>query len=1033
MQIAAHRTRTAALFFIGIAIGLAAFITGEAKCRALEETNRPAKEFNIASWHTENGLPDGNVMCIEQTPDGYLWVGTFKGLARFDGEHFTVFNARKNPELQDDHIAGLLADSIGRLWIGCDSGDLLCYEQGRFWRPTGVPFNEPAKGNEDKKYKGHSTHARALKSLGIAEDREGGIWFQAGRTNLLRVTDGKAKIYSAPNGLPAGTIYALVSGYNREVWLLAGDGFYRWEKGKWNLATKAAAIGQKEAVFCPAHEHGLWGAAPEASWFDGAGRIFRVEDQLYGTGLQSTPWKPNVQRSQVTALLEDSRGRLWLGMHWNGIFCQDDSGRWLDLQREGPLAQCRVTCLFEDHQGAIWFGTVGDGLHRVTRRSVTAIPLPDHARGCFINTVCAARDGNLWVGTDGAGVYCYANGGFRHFGAAEGLEGQVVLSIFEDSRTNLWCSSNGGLFRLVGGQFQREPFPGSGAGMCMFEDRDANLWLGLGGGLYSRSPNGKYQRHSLPTPSGTAQIRSVSQDRAGNLWLGAVYDGLFCIRSNRVEHFGAAEGLSNPDARSVWCDADGGVWVGTLGGGLFHLVDGRFHAITTADGLPDDTINSIVEDENGVLWMSSYNGYFGCARRLLQRYERGRSPMLACQWLNLADGLHFRICSGAGQPICSRSADGQLWFANLGCLDEFSPTAVAYPSRTADPLIESVLVDGQNLLTNTSEVVRTSSEAKQYEFHYTAPDPDGSAPFNFRYQLQGVDPRWVEAGTRRVAYFNRIPPGHYTFRAMVGGPDGAWRETAQVVSLEVMPRLWERRSVQVAAALALILALTGTAWGVTRARYRRWLERLQAREAMERERRRIAQDLHDDLGTSLTEVSLLSAVARSPSASTDEVQSHLDAIAGKSSDMVKALDEIVWAANPKNDSVRNLANYLSFFAREYLQPTTIRCRLDVPPNLPETLLNAEQRHTLYLAVKEAIANAAKYSGASELWLRVALNEHSLRITVEDNGKGFDPAAPSNRNGLANMQSRLTKLGGRCEIVSVAGKGTRIGFDMPLKS
>jgi signal transduction histidine kinase/ligand-binding sensor domain-containing protein len=995
---------------------------------ATADTNPAPAQFNVTSWHTEDGLPDGNVTAIEQTPDGYVWVGTFKGLARFDGMEFNVFDTRSPAALPDDHVTALRVDGAGRLWVACESGDLLCYQQGAFLRVAAVATNGAV--SDSSRPSAGSTHSRSIRPTGLAEDEEGGLWLQRGPASLLRVKGGRTQIFTATNGLPAGSISALVPDRSRQPWLLAGDAFYRWRGGKWAKVVQARTLGATQPAFGPAQEGGLWFASPQENWSASPGRVYRLQEQAAAAKFDPTPWKPYVQRSQVTALLEDRSGRLWLGMHWSGLYCSGASGNWLPLANEGPLAQCRVTSLFEDRQGAIWVGTLGDGLYRLTRRAVTATPLPEPSMANLINTVCAAQDGTVWVGTDGAGVFRYRAGAFTHFGASEGV-GSLVYSLFEDHRANLWCGSAAGVLRFANGRFEpAPPLAEVGSALAIYQDRDGSLWFGSGAGLFQYR-DGVVSRRRISTPRGDPEIRSLGQDLAGDIWVGTIAGGLFCLQSNRFEHFGAAQGLSNPDARSLWCDADGGVWVGTLGGGLFHKVAGRFQAITTADGLPDDTINSIVEDENGILWMGSYNGYFGCARRLLERYERGRSPALVCQRLNLADGLHFRTCSGAGQPAASRSAAGRIWFANQGSLAGFTPGGATRHRLTAEVVIESVLVDGREQLSGLAEGVRVSSGARRYEFHYSSPDPDSAVGLSFRYKLAGLDKDWFEAGPRRVAYYNPIPPGSYKFQAMVGGPDGHWREAEPSVPLEVVPRWWERRPVQGAAMVGFLLALTGSVWGVARARYHRRLERLEAQQAMEHERRRIAQDLHDDLGTSLTEISLLSAVARSPSASDHEVHAHLDAIVEKSSEMVKALDEIVWAANPKNDSVRNFVNYLTFFAREYLQPTPIRCRLDVPPSLPETHLNAEQRHTLYLVAKEALANAAKHSGASELWLRVTLSQDSLGIAIEDNGKGFDPAAPSNRNGLSNMRSRMEQIGGRFEISTAPARGTRATFELPL--
>ena len=991
-------------------------------------TNLPLAGFTVSSWHTENGLPDGSITAIEQTPDGYLWVGTFRGLARFDGVRFTVFNTKSAARLPDESIEGLLVDSAGRLWIGCESGDLVCYANGTFKNFSAVQAGAAVAEGENESRA--VTRTRSLQPrAGPVEDAEGGVWFQTGRTNLLRVKNGRAEIFSASNGLPSGAIYGLMADRDRQPWLLTGGSFYRWSAGKWTRAVPASGLGPVDPAFGPAQDGGLWIAAPLTnSWMAGGGHILQLQEKMLPADFKPTPVVPNVARSRVTALIEDRRGRLWLGMHWNGVFVAGNSGDWSGLNRGGAIAQSWVTKFFEDRQGALWVGTYGDGLFRVTERSVAAIPLPRPANRNLINTVCAVRDGSVWVGTDGAGVFRYAKGEFTSYGISNGLASEVVYSIFEDSRTNLWFGMQDGLFRFVGGNFLRQPEITSGVA-AMFEDRENNLWFSTRTGVV-KYRDGNFTATDLKNWFG---LRAIAQDRAGDLWVAAVKQGLYCLRTNGVEHFDPEQGQSSTGARSLWCDAGGGVWIGTLGGGLIYFRDGKFKAITTEDGLPDDTINSILEDDHGYLWCASYNGCFGCPRQLLEKYERGKSPLLVCRWLNLADGLAFRECSGAGQPVASRAPNGRIWFANQSSLAGFFPEAETRPRAAGKVLIESVLVDGVEQVMDATNGVRVSSKAQRFEFRYTSPDLNGSANLSFRYKLEGFDRDWADGGTRREAFYDHIRPGQYKFFAMVGSPDGSWHASAQGVNLEVVPQLWERTSVQVITIFSFILLLVGTVWQVARARLKRRLERLEMQQATERERTRIAQDLHDDLGTSLTEISLLSAVARSPSAAAHEVQDNLETIADKTLGMVKALDEIVWSANPKNDTVRNLINYLCFFAQEFLQPTAIRCRLDVPSGLPDTPLDAEQRHTLFLVVKEALANAAKHSAASELWLRATIAEKLLAIAVEDNGKGLVPAAAdSSRSGLSNMQARMARLGGRCELGNLPGHGTVVRFELPLK-
>ena len=984
--------------------------------------------FLVSSWHTEGGLPDGNVTALAQTPDGYLWVGTFKGLARFDGVRFTVFDARRELALADEHIAGLLVDSRGRLWVACESGALLCWENGSFTPIPGTRVSaDPTRAGA------RSTHSRWLRTTAMAEDAQGCLWLHDGRAALIQLSNAVPQIVAAGNGLPAGTLFGLIDDPARQPWVLAGESLLRWQAGQWVPVLHVGPLGGTQPVACAARHGGVWIAAAHGSWTSGGGRVRRLVDGQVLDPLQPTPWATNSPRSQVTALLEDEAGRVWLGTQWGGVLCSDAAGQWQHPLSDGPLAQCRVTCLFEDRQGAIWVGTLGDGLHRLVQRPVTALHLPEPAKEHLLNTACAARDGSVWAGTDGAGVFRYHDHGFTHFGNADGLDNELVLSLFEDRHTNLWCGTASGLFRFAAGRFQRVtglPAPG-GSVLTLFEDRDGDLWIGTPQGPV-RHHDGTFSLRALGEDVGSVEIRSLAQDMAGHLWVGTIAQGLFCLHSNRVEHYGAAEGLTNPDARSLCCDRHGGVWVGTLGGGLFRFNAGRFQAITTADGLPDDTINSILEDDADNLWFSSYNGYFGCARHLLERYERGRAPALVCRWLSLTEGLDYRACSGAGQPVAARAPDGRLWFVNQRSLAVFDPRADRRAQSPPNVVVEAVVVDGHAQVAGAAAEMRAPSSARQFEFQYTALDLPRPEKSRFRYQLSGFDADWIAAGARRAGYYSQLRPGRYEFHVAVAGDDSVWHVAPRGLRLEIVPRLWERASAQVAGGVILVLGIAATVWGVGRARLRRQLAVLERERALEHERSRIARDMHDEVGARLTQISLLSALATGNAEDATEIRAQNQKISSLACDVVRSLDGIVWAVRPQNDNLESLVEYLGNAARGLCEGSGVRCWFSTPPDVPALGISATLRHNLLLACREAVNNVLKHSGATELRMTIRLDPGRLTVEIADNGRGFDvPAGEGKKSGLLNLRVRLAEIGGHCEFHSAASGGTRVRFALPL--
>jgi signal transduction histidine kinase/ligand-binding sensor domain-containing protein len=997
-----------------------------------DSTNIPTTLFSVTSWHTESGLPDGTITAMSQSPDGYLWIGTPRGLARFDGMKFTTFDSKSHGGLLDDNITGLFGDRSGRLWIACESGALLRRENDQFCVVRNRSMDERSSP-VGLRGAGRSTHSRSLRATGLADDDEGFVWFELGHSALVRAKGGEAQTITATNGLPSSEVFGLASDGPGQTWMLAGQGLYRWVGGRWEMRKPIGDLRGTQPAFCPARAGGLWIAAPIVGWGAGSGHVIRFDGENFSDPFDETPWEPNLQRRQVTAVLEDRSHRVWLGTHWGGVYFADATGHWRRPCEKEVLDQCRVTALFEDRQGAVWVGTLGDGLYRLVQRPVTTLHLPEPAKDHLINTVCARRDGSVWAGTDGAGVFCYQHGVFKHFGTNEGLANGPVFSILEDSQANLWCGTSSSLMQFVNGRFEvaKGRSAPSRPVLALFEDRSGNLWIGTPAGPVSCKERA-VTLHALPGAP-FVEIRAFGEDIAGNIWVGTIARGLFCLRTNRIEHFGAAQGLLNEDARSIWCDADGGVWVGTLGGGLFHLVEGKFRALTREDGLPDDTINSILEDRAGTLWLGSYNGCFGVSRELLARYRRGKEPALVCKWLSLAEGLDFRVCSGAGQPIVTRTADGRFWFANQRSIAMFEPEGSWGRNFEPNVVLESVVVDGMPTSQETSEVLRVSSSAKRFEFRFTALHltrrPEEA---HFRCRLSGFDPDWVDAGVNRVAYYGQLRPGRYEFAAMVGSPNGSWHESVRPLQIEIVPRLWERRSVQVAATAALLSLVAATVWSLERNRFRRRLQLAEAQQAMERERQRIARDLHDDLGSDLTEIMLLGELAAAPQATADARRSHADVIAVRSRQAAAAMDEIVWTVNPRNDSVPRLADRVAEIARRLFEPLPVQLHVDIMEDIPTLPLPATARHSLFLAAKEAQTNVAKHSVAGKVRVAVWCERGRVIISVEDNGRGFDAASQNgSRNGLDNMRHRMENIGGTFEIHSQPGRGTQVRLEYPL--
>jgi signal transduction histidine kinase len=324
----------------------------------------------------------------------------------------------------------------------------------------------------------------------------------------------------------------------------------------------------------------------------------------------------------------------------------------------------------------------------------------------------------------------------------------------------------------------------------------------------------------------------------------------------------------------------------------------------------------------------------------------------------------------------------------------------------------------------------------RFEFHYTGLSFVAPEKVQFKYRIEGLEKNWVDAGAKRVANYSFLPPGEYVFHVIACNNDGVWNETGATLPFTLLPHFWQTLWFRMLAGFLIVAAASVTVWFETRRRLHRRLEKLERQHAIQQERSRIAHDIHDDLGSQLTRITMLSESARGVMDDPQQAATDLNQIYETAREATKAMDEIVWAVNPKHDTLESLASYLEKYALDFLGAAGIRCRLDLPLQSPEWQLTSDARHNLFLAYKEALNNVVKHSAATEVQIRLTLAATAFELDIADNGCGFDqkifPAKVAG-NGLENMSQRLREIGGGCEITSAPGQGTRVKFQVRQKS
>jgi len=1029
-------------------------LAGAAPLRASDVT----RAYLTDVWTADEGLPDSSVTAVAQTPDGYLWIGTYNGLVRFDGDRFATFDPANTPALARARVRQLAVDALGTLWINTFDGSLTSLRHGVFarewtgtdepdpdvtlltsssnqvvfllhrgsirWRPAGGP---PGTGWEEL----HPPQ-RSVGGLCVA-DAEGTIWYRTSDKQLVRWRGQGFESLSEAEGLGTSLITCLAVSAQGEVWVGTEQGILAWDGSRFQDMTPTNAAASAEVKCLSVARDGSYWALADGRWRRAANRHwFQEAEDLRGV------FAGNTTR---LAARSDHNGGLWVSDYGLGLMHIGADGLVHRLGPQDGFPGDRVGCFLEDREGNWWAGVDAGGLVRIRERRFQTIDVGNETSLKPAKSVCEDIEGTMWIATLGDGLLYGRAGLFTPVIMPGGTEKGFAFCAAADPSGRLWVSAGDeDLYVRETDTFQRVTPTVHGV-KALLVDRAGQVWAGTKSGLTRSTPDAPFVFRSV---SGIAResIRALAEDPQGSIWAGADDGRLYRISEAGTMSYQPDDTELPHAIWSLLTDEDGTVWVGTFRGGLLRFRDGQFTRYGKEDGLPDNVISQMLPDAVGNLWFGSQIGIFKVPRAAFEDYVPGESVSLPVMTFGRSDGLPSLQCSSGYQPAACRGADGRLWFTTVKGAVSVSPGTVRPNPLPPPVVIEEILIDKKRLnvvMPHPDEVppqVKRFDAARGYleiepgrhqlEIHYTGLSLVASDRVRFRYQLAGTDLGWFDAGMQRYAQFNFLPPGHYRFQVTACNSDGVWNETGQSLTLVILPHVYETWWFQaLVAALAAVL-VAGAARYVATRRLHQKMEQLARQQAVERERTRIAKDIHDDLGANLTLIAVLGDLAKR-----EKAEERIEKMASTARQSVKSLDEIVWAVNPRNDTLAHLIDYTGQFAVDYLRAAGLRCLLDFPEHAPLREVPTSMRHNLFLAVKEALQNVVKHAHATAVWLRIRITSQQLRIEVEDNGHGFE-SAPDDAlaDGLRNMRQRMEEIGGTCTVKSQPGKGTEITLELP---
>lgn len=683
----------------------------------------------------------------------------------------------------------------------------------------------------------------------------------------------------------------------------------------------------------------------------------------------------------------------------------------------------RINHLLEDREGSVWIATDQGALQLVPRKVQAVTPRHGLVSG-FTTAVTQTPDGAVWAGTWGGGLHRFADGSVTRLGTEDGLPADEIRALLHDGET-LWVGTSGGyaavrdgrVVRAEAGPALRNPWGASREEVRAFtRTADGRLWMGGMEGLF------RLEEHRgwvpvRPDLFRTADLWMLHGAVDGSLWVGGAH-GLFRLNGAQVRRFGPSDGLDDVFVVSAHEEVDGTLWLGTYRSGLRRWRDGRWTTVSTQHGLHADGVWRMVHDDDGGVWMASDVGVFrvdherlDAVADALARGERPSAP-LAPVVLQEPEGMPSRE-SNRASPAGWRLGDGRIVFNSQGGLAVLDPREATTPEPLLPVLVDRVLADGQPVGGPTDRTRTVSRGSRHVDLEYFAVSYRAPTQTRYRYRLDGYDQDWRYAGSERRASYTNLPPGRYTFRVQAAKGAGPWAGAETRQALVIPPFFWQRRSTQAAGLLALL------ALGLLAHRYhvRRALE-------MERFRLRVAADLHDDVGSSLSSIALLSEMlGRGDTVGRGLEARQLRRIHQAATETMDALRDVIWLTDPRHGDSEELVRRLRSVAGDLLGELPFRfetIEFHSRP-LPTTLM----RNAL-LAYKEALHNVVRHADAGHVAIRVSVGRATLRFMVADDGRGFEPAQPGGGYGLGNMRRRARESGGSLDVESGPG-GTRVTF------
>jgi ligand-binding sensor domain-containing protein/signal transduction histidine kinase len=959
----------------------------------------PISNLTLHSWTTEDGLPTNDIYEIIMSKDGFYYLGTSDGLVRFDGGEFKIFSARNTKEFKANLANNLFLDSKNRIWISNGGAGAIVYNGEIFTNineDNGLSVNNVAAFAEDKSgniylgTRGGGINVYNKKIISVINnksglpsnfitalhfDRKNRLWIGTNTSELVYLENGNIKkITRKTIPVHSRTVMLLEDSFGT-IWAATDRGIVKTINGDYYPVDKPLEVLNNYHIhqIIEDDEKNLWISTLDGVYFYNRTKIIKLNNL---NGFPST---------RISFMINDELG-LWMCGSGSGLMRYTVNNLKV-FSEENGLPNSEIKSLFQDKLGQIWIGT-NKGIVQFDEKSENVIPLKNKFPTVLAYSWESNSKGDIFIGTRHNGVLKYSGG---------------KITTIADKK-------------ILGVNFVRS---------LLLED-DGTLWIGTNGSGVAIFRNGNFSFVDRSSGLKSQFISCITKDRNGNFWVGSSGGGVSILdnEGNVKTTFTEKEGLASNIVNTILEDELGNMWISTSVSGISRINNGKIFNISETDGIYSNTSKKMLYDNKGKFWFTTESGLFSCSNADFNNLADGKISHVTFDLYGKKDGMKSEEFMGVSDNTAFTSSSGKLYFSTTNGVVLIDPDRLVKKDETVRAFIDEIFVSYNHADKSNLKELPPGTEIIQ--FNYGGVSVSHPKNLTFKYTLEGIDDKWIDAGKRRQAFFTHLPNGDYTFKVYAVAPDGKKSSNIAAISFTIKPFIWQTYWFRIGFLVLLVSVSVLLVRNNLRKKFKARLQKIQAETAIERERIRISHDMHDELGASLTNISLLTELAIRNLDNPSKLFDDLKNISAASQDVAVTMDEIVWAINPKNDSLDRMISYIAQYAEDLMSRTKIDFKTQIEREIPDKYVSAEIRHNTFLVIKEAMNNIIKHSKATQANLVIEINSGLVTIKIRDNGQGFDLNKINKfSEGLVSMQKRICDINGNFVINTEELNGTEV--------